>query len=201
MSDDRTVDAYAVNAAAYSRDWLEQPSPDDLYALLETHFVKGGETADIGCGNGRDAAWLARHGFKVTGYDNSPELLTEARRLFPGIAFVQAALPGLDGVARQFDNVVCETVIMHLDRAEVPQAVRSLIRILRPGGVLYLSWRVTEGADQRHADGRLYAAFAPDLVSGELAGCAILHAEDVRSLSSGKRICRIVARKTGGRSG
>jgi SAM-dependent methyltransferase len=201
MSDDRTVDAYAANAAAYSRDWLDQPAPDDLYALLDQYFIKGGETADIGCGNGRDAAWLADHGYKVTGFDNSPELLAEARRLFPAIAFAQAVLPRLDEIAGQFDNVVCETVIMHLDRAEVPQAVRSLIRILRPDGVLYLSWRVTEGADQRHADGRLYAAFTPDLVSGELADCAILHAEDVQSLSSGKRICRIVARKAAGPSG
>ena len=29
--------------------------------------------------------------------------------------------------------------------------------VLRPGGCLYLSWRVTAGADQRDAHGRLYA--------------------------------------------
>jgi SAM-dependent methyltransferase len=195
MSDEETVRAYAVNTAAYSRDWLDQPAPTDLYALLDSYLVKGGATADIGCGNGRDAAWLAGRGYRVTGYDNSPELLAEARRLFPAVAFAPATLPGLDEIAGPFDNVVCETVIMHLDRAEVPHAVRSLARILRPGGVLYLSWRVTEGADQRHADGRLYAAFVPDLVRDALAGCAILHFADVESLSSGKRICRIVARK------
>jgi SAM-dependent methyltransferase len=195
MTDAMTEAAYAAHAAAYSRDWLEQPVPIDLYALLGRYFITGGETADIGCGNGRDAAWLAANGYPVVGYDASAQLLSEARKLFPGLAFGEARLPRLDGISRQFDNVVCETVIMHLDRADIADAVRNLQRILKPGGVLYLSWRVTEAADQRHADGRLYAAFDPVLVRNALHACAILHSADVQSVSSGRRICRIVAQK------
>jgi SAM-dependent methyltransferase len=195
MIDAKTAEAYAANAAAYSRDWLAQPAPTDMYALLERYFVKQGETADIGCGNGRDAAWLAAHGFAVTGYDGSPELLAQARALFPAIAFRLATLPGLSEITESYDNVLCETVIMHLPAPTIPEAIGNLLRIMRPGAVLYLSWRVTDGPDQRHGDGRLYAAFAPDLVRRQLADCAILHFEDVQSVSSGKRICRIIARK------
>lgn len=32
-------------------------------------------------------------------------------------------------------------------------------------GCLYLSWRMAAEADQRDAEGRLYAAFAPGLVT------------------------------------
>jgi SAM-dependent methyltransferase len=195
MRDEQTSRAYAANAARYSQDWLDQPAPSDLYALLETYFVKGGETADIGCGNGRDAAWLAANGYKVTGFDSSPALLDEARRLFPALTLRLATLPDLAEIADTFDNVLCETVIMHMPAADIPAAVRGLLRIIKPGGVLYLSWRVTEGADQRHADGRLYAAFDPAVVRGQLDGCEILHVEDTISLSSGRRICRIIARK------
>ncbi len=198
MSDRGTVEAYAANAAAYSRDWLSQPAPTDLYDLLTRYFVPHGETADVGCGNGRDAGWLADRGHRVSGFDGSPELLAEARRLFPKVAFEHATLPGLEQIAsRRFDNVLCETVIMHLARADIPAAIGSLKRIVREGGVLYLSWRVTEGADQRHPDGRLYTAFAPALVRQELADWIILHEADVVSASSGKRICRIMGQKPG----
>jgi hypothetical protein len=90
--------------------------------------------------------------------------------------------------------VLCETVIMHLDPTALAPAVRRLFALLEPAGTLYLSWRVTEGADQRDAQGRLYAAFDADLVRRELKTGTILLDEDVVSASSGKRIHRIVAR-------
>ena len=53
-------------------------------------------------------------------------------------------LPQLDGVARaSFDNVLCETVIMHLPRADIAPSVRTMLSLLKPDGMLYLSWRVT----------------------------------------------------------
>lgn len=196
--DSATLDAYANDAARYSQEWLDQPPPNDLYALLETHLVPQGTTAEVGCGNGRDAAWLAGHGYDVSGFDASPGLLAEARRLHPEIVFREATLPALAEIDERFDNVVCETVIMHLPVESIPLAVDNLRRLLRPNGVLYLSWRVTEGADQRQADGRLYTAFEPKLVVDALVDCAILLFEDVTSESSGKRICRVIASKNAG---
>ncbi|AJC19369.1 class I SAM-dependent methyltransferase [Pandoraea pulmonicola] len=195
MADLQTEAAYEANAVRYSEDWLEQPSPDDMYALLMRYFVPGGRTVDVGCGNGRDAAWLAREGFDVVGYDNSPALVALARKTFPWVAFHVGKLPLLDNVTERFDNVVCETVLMHLPASEVPQAVDRLWTLVRPGGVLYLSWRVTEGADMRHKDGRLYSAFAPDVVRAALHDGVVLHEEDVTSASSGKRVCRLIVRR------
>ena len=196
--DSTTLDAYSRDAARYSQEWLDQPPPNDLYALLETHLVPQGTTAEIGCGNGRDAAWLAAHDYRVCGFDASTALLAEARRLHPEIVFREAALPELAEIDERFDNVVCETVIMHLPAESIPLAVDNLRRLLRPNGVLYLSWRVTEGEDTRQPDGRLYAAFEPKLVVDALVDCAILLFEDVTSESSGKRICRVIASKNSG---
>ncbi len=86
---------------------------------------------------------------------------------------------------------------MHLPAAEVSSSARRMLALLRPGGALYLSWRVTEGADKRDDHGRLYAAFDPQLVLEPLRGCEILLDEQTRSLSSGKIIRRVVARKPG----
>ena len=71
-----------------------------------------------------------------------------------------------------FDNVLCETVIMHLRRPQILDAVRRLLAILKPGGILYLSWRVTEGADQRDPQGRLYSAFESALIREAVDGRA-----------------------------
>jgi SAM-dependent methyltransferase len=196
--DSATLDAYTNHAARYSQNWLDQPPPNDLYALLEKHLVPEGKTADIGCGNGRDAAWLAAHGYDVTGFDATISMLDEARRLHPKIAFREARLPSLEAIDESFDNVVCETVIMHLPAESIPLAVDNLQRILRKNGVMYLSWRVTEGEDLRQPDGRLYTSFEPSTVVDALVDCAILMFEDVTSESSGNRICRLIATKNTG---
>ena len=190
-----TLAAYDAAAVVYAEDWHAQPPPSDMHALIE-RFFKPGKTADIGCGSGRDAAWLSAHGFPTTGYDPSEGLLTQARARYPALKFEHAELPGLAGIAKNScDNVLCETVIMHLAHETIVPSVRRMMAILKAGGVLYVSWRVTKESDQRDGAGRLYAAFENDLVLRALAPAAILLNEEVVSASSGKTIHRVVARK------
>jgi len=192
--DQQTLAAYDADASAFAQDWHAQPPPSDLHAIIK-RFFKPGQTADVGCGSGRDAAWLSINGFPTIGYDASQGLLAEARRRYPKLEFHCAALPELSGVADEsFDNVLCETVVMHLDRTVIAAAVQRVLTILKPGGILYLSWRVGQ-TDQRDGHGRLYAAFDKALVTGVLAGQSILLDEEVVSASSGKVIHRVVARK------
>ena len=194
--DRQTLAAYDNDAAAFAKDWHGQPLPVDLHEIVKRFFVMGGLTADIGCGSGREVAWLNANGFPAKGFDASEGLLVEARGRYPQFEFVRAELPALNGIpANSFANVLCETVIMHLERAQIAASVRRLIEIVKPGGIFYLSWRVTEGDDQRDKHARLYTAFEPSLVRSELRAATILLDEDVVSASSGKRIHRIVARK------
>ncbi len=136
--------------------------------------------------------------FRPIGYDASDGLLAEARARYPALNFAHAELPDLPGIAaNSFDNVLCETVIMHLDRALIAPAVARMLDIVKPGGIFYLSWRVTEGADQRDQHRRLYAAFDAPLVWAALSTATRLLDEEVVSASSGKRIHRVVVRKRG----
>jgi len=190
-----TLEAYDRDAAAYADDWETQPPPSDMRALILKYFTPG-PTADIGCGSGRDAAWLDANGFQATGYDASEGLLAEARRRHPGVEFAPGVLPKLAGVPPStFTNVLCETVIMHLPAADISSAVRRLVEIVKPGGVLYLSWRVTEGEDRRDEDGRLYGAFDPAVVLEALAGADLLLDEQSVSASSAKVVRRVIARR------
>jgi len=191
-----TLAAYNHDAAAFARDWHEQPAPVDLHEIVTRFFIKGGSSADIGCGSGREVAWLNANGYPAVGFDASDGLLTEARSRYPDLNFAWAELPALRGIAANtYDNVLCETVIMHLDHIRIAPSVRRMLDIVKPGGIFYLSWRVTEGADQRDKHHRLYAAFDTSLVRAELASTTPLLDEEVISASSGKKIHRIVVRK------
>jgi SAM-dependent methyltransferase len=192
--DRATLAAYDAAAAAYAKEWDTQPAPVDLHDLVR-RFFRPGLTADIGCGSGRDAAWLAANGFPTAGYDPSAGLLAQARAAYPVVRFEQAALPGLDGLAdAAFDNVLCETVIMHLRHQEIAPAVRRMRAILKPDGILALSWRVGN-TDRRDERGRLYSAFDRNLVLGALADAMVLLDEDLVSPSSGRKIHRLMARR------
>lgn len=192
-----TIQAYDAAARQFAAEWLGQPAPEDMYALLSRWFVPHGTTADIGCGAGRDVNWLNTHGFDAAGFDASPGLLHEAMAAYPAYAFRETTLPALDGIARcAYDNVLCETVIMHLPPAQVADACARLVDILKPGGVLYLSWRVAvDAASARDAHGRLYAAFDESLVLEGLRGTEIVLDLDTVNASSGKRVRRIIARR------
>lgn len=193
--DAETLQAYDGAAEAFADDWDSQPAGTDLQALVRRYFTAG-PTADIGCGSGRDAAWLTANGFPTIGFDPSAGLLAEARRRHPDITFRAAALPELKDVANgTFVNVLCETVIMHLEPSAVATSVRRLVDILQPGGTLYLTWRVTEGSDRRDDAGRLYAAVDPDVVRTALNPAEPLLEEQLTSTSSGKTIRRLIARK------
>ena len=196
--DPKTIAAYNRDAAAFAEDWHAQPPPSDLHAIVARFFIEGGATADIGCGSGREVAWLNANGYPAQGFDAAEGLLDESRRRYPQFQFTPCALPDLAEIASAtLDNVLCETVIMHLGLPQIIPSVLRLLDIVKPGGILYLSWRITHDADTRDFHERLYAAFDASAVRDTLkTAVAFLLDEDVISASSGKIIHRLVARKT-----
>ncbi len=194
--DPATLAAYDREAAAFAADWHAQPAPADLHDIIRRFFIPGGRTADIGCGSGREVGWLNASGYPAEGFDASNGLLAEARTRYPGASFTYAELPDLAWIADDsFDNVLCETVLMHLDRSDIVPAVQRMRAITRPGGIVYLSWRVTREADQRDGHHRLYAVVDLAALSEVFANDTALLDEEVVSASSGKVIHRMVVKK------
>ncbi len=74
----------------------------------EATFVRAFEPAtvlDAGCGTGRVAIELARHGVDVVGADADPSMLATARRAAPDLTWVESDLADLE-LGRSFDVVV-----------------------------------------------------------------------------------------------
>jgi ubiquinone/menaquinone biosynthesis C-methylase UbiE len=158
--DTQTIEAYNQEAEKIAELHVNL-IPERLYQLMRQFFIQGGRTGDIGCGIGRDSAWLSQQGFQVIGIDASIGMLNQAKTRYPRLNFVQAELPELSGIADDvFDNILCSAVLMHLNWEVLPLAINNLLRVLSQDGVVILSFRETNTVDRRE-NGKLYESIDP----------------------------------------
>ncbi|WP_176256703.1 glycosyltransferase family 9 protein [Derxia lacustris] len=116
--------------------------------------------ADLGGGRGALGPWLAHAGHRVTGFDRDHGWEADAataRRFLgwaAGLGLVPraAALPALPAPDASFDVALLLSVLQHL--ADPAAALREALRLLRPGGLLLLSFDLSD-APARHEDARM----------------------------------------------
>ena len=107
-----------------------------LARLEETigRSVRGLDLLNVGCGTGGFNVAAARAGARVWGIDASAEAVAIAARRAGGVACAAAeALPHPDA---RFDLVYCYSTLEHV--ADAGRAIGEAVRVLRPGGRLYL---------------------------------------------------------------
>lgn len=125
-------------AAEYDAQMSAAPLAALDVAFAEEHFGPPGRLIDLGCGTGRLLDRFAARGFRCTGVDLSHEMLARAT---PTHGLVRDNLTDLasvrDGV---FDYAAClfSTLGMVAGSHHRRRALRSVHRILRPGGVFVL---------------------------------------------------------------
>jgi len=117
--------------------WGLEPN---VFVAELTEDLPPGTALDLGCGQGRNAIWLARRGHEVTGIDLSPVAIEQARRLAAeagvDVEFHAEDLTGWDPGDRRWDLVV-------LSYLQLPEAARRRVhamaaKAVAPGGRLVL---------------------------------------------------------------
>ena len=118
---------------------------------LLTAFVElveagdGDRVADVGCGPGRVAAYLARRGLDVVGIDVSQAMVMEARRAHPNIAFTMGRLDDLPLATGAFAGAVCWYSIIYTPPERLDDVLAELGRVLAPCGQLLLAFQTGDG--------------------------------------------------------
>ena len=165
----------------YGHDELLWTAEPNRFLVAELSGLQPGRALDVGCGEGRNAVWLAEQGWTVTGVDFSEVGLDKARRLAHArhvnvtfeLADVTTYQPGAD-----FDLVI--VMYLHLPESARARAFANAARGLAPGGTLLVVGHditnLTDGVGGPQDSAVLYG---PDDVVADLRGLEIVKAERV----------------------
>lgn len=152
--------AYDAIAPEYHRQW-PQPSPTMARAveefgelIFDLHTRRRGDGAprvlDIGCGTGTYLKILCRLGVECIGTDASSSMLNVAAKVLaeddvppetppPQLFQRDDAFDLSTEPDASCDGIWCSAVMVHLPRRFALPVLRELRRVVRPGGVVYLS--------------------------------------------------------------
>ena len=145
------MDYYKTNASAYVESTLHvdmQP----LYQRFLPLLPKRAHILDAGCGSGRDAKHFIDHGYQVSAFDASTEIAALAEKEIGQPVQVQR-LQHIQ-YQNQFDGIWACASLLHVPHGELANVFRCLQRALKPGGVLYASFKY--GSEERDKDGRQF---------------------------------------------
>jgi SAM-dependent methyltransferase len=147
-----TYDRVAEDYAEHFRGEMdEKPFDRKMLDWLAEKVGDLGLICDMGCGPGQVARYLFEHGSPVCGVDLSPEMVAQARSFNPDISFQQGDMLSLAVIAdASYGGVAAFYSIIHVPRTSLLHALRELKRVLRPGGVLLVTFHI--GQESLHRD-------------------------------------------------
>lgn len=176
MSDLRqaTIDTYNQSADALA-EYFRGIGPREKY--IDVAFELAGNpiepnVLEIGCGDGRDAKAIVARTPNYTGFDVSKELIKLARQHVPGARFEVADAAEYE-FRGELDIAFAFASLLHLSKQELGTVFGGLAKVLRPGGIFYISSKYRpEYAEEVKEDRfgtRQFYYYNPELMT-DLAG-------------------------------
>jgi tellurite methyltransferase len=114
---------------------------EELADFVAAHPDSKGTALDLGCGEGRDSIFLARHGFKVTSVDRSQagikKLAAIAREHGLPIVTVVEDVAAHRIEPSAYDMICLVTILDHLSRQDSARVSRRVCEGLKAGGVVF----------------------------------------------------------------
>jgi SAM-dependent methyltransferase len=172
-----TQDSYDRVASEYAEHYFHEldhkPLDRELLDRLIARVGGLGPICDLGCGPGEVARYLKDGGADALGVDLSPNMAATAQRLSPDIPFSQGDMRALGFPDHSWGGIAAFYSIIHIPRPQVVAVLNELRRVLKPGGVLLLTFHI--GDEVIHLDewwGRRvsvdFAFFQPAEMTGYL---------------------------------
>ena len=132
-----------------SKTWVgkfEKHLADRFLSLIREYYKDDLEILDIGCGYGKDTYYFSKKArVNAKGFDFSPGMLSEARKLYPDIYFVEGDMRDLGFLDIWFHGVWANGCIYHVRKKEVDRVLTEVVRVLRPGGIFSFNFKLGEG--------------------------------------------------------
>ena len=137
--------AYDRVAAQYAeQNAIMPPLLVEAATRFLTRLEPGANILDAGCGDGRHMAWMEAQGLHATGIDISTGMLAQARLHVRG-ELLQMDMCHLTFPSASFAGIWCCASLLHIPKAQAPEVLRQMHRVLIPGGILHLGLQEGEG--------------------------------------------------------
>ncbi|WP_040687416.1 class I SAM-dependent methyltransferase [Nocardia vinacea] len=139
----RSYDLVAERYAEELGDELRGKPLDRGVLEVFAELADDGVVADIGCGPGHVAAYLAGRGVRAVGMDLSPAMCGVARRT-ASVAVGAADMTALPVRGQSLAGLVCLYAVIHLDEQQRAAAYAEFARVLRPGGHALIAFHTSD---------------------------------------------------------
>ncbi|MFO7665277.1 MAG: class I SAM-dependent methyltransferase, partial [Desulfobacterales bacterium] len=128
--------------------------PSSFLSPLMVELAPSAFILDVGCGSGRDLLWLKTRGFKVMGFERSPELAELARKN-AGCDVLEGDFTSYDFSSIQADAVILIGALVHIPHAGFAAVLRNITAALKEKGLMLITAKEGTGAVEG-ADGRIF---------------------------------------------
>ena len=110
----------------------------ELIAALEGIPYNGKKALDVGCGYGRDVAFMRSLGIDAFGVDGASAMVKKAQEMY-GSFFNVLTFSNLHTIPdNAYEIIHNSNVLVHIDEEDINSHLEHLVRILKPKGVLIL---------------------------------------------------------------
>ena len=117
-----------------------KPMDRELLSRFASETAGRGQVCDMGCGPGQIARFLRDAGAEVFGLDLSPQMVAEAKRLNPDLAFLEGNMMALELKDESLAGITAFYAIVNIPQESLPQVFAEMHRVLQPGGLLLLTF-------------------------------------------------------------
>jgi ArsR family transcriptional regulator len=173
-------------------DQLRRELFGDQFTLEAMLSLLPGDTiiADLGCGTGNAAEFLAPQVKKVLAIDREPAMLEAAKKRLSKLKNVEFKQGELNALPLEDDCIDIALLLLVLHHIDEPQAViNEVARTLRPGGrAMIIDMIAHERESYRHTMGHVHLGFKEATVKGwaKKAGLKMSRYHRLRPYTNGK---------------
>jgi len=134
------MDYYKLSAAYYDRVYSfknYKADTEKLQSILNKHAsIEIKTLLEVACGTGNYLQLLQKQ-YTVEGLDISPNMVKEAQKKLPDVSINQGDMRQFE-LNKQYDAVVClfSSIAYMLNEADLTKAVQTMVKHLKPGGLL-----------------------------------------------------------------